>query len=55
MTGRIMAGGSQILSGGFKLAAHAGIPTGRNGGLTMGNKVRVLSPNHPQAYEVGGT
>jgi len=28
---------------------------GRNGGLTIGNKVRVLSPNHSQRYEAGGT
>jgi len=55
MTGGIMAGGSQILSSGFKVAANAGVPTGRNGGLTIGNRVRVLSPNHPQAYEAGGT
>lgn len=55
MSGGIMAGDSQILSSGFKAAARAGVPTGRNGGLTIGNKVRVLSPNHPQAYEAGGT
>ncbi len=55
MTGGIMAGGSQILSSGFKVAANAGVPTGRNGGLTIGNRTRVLSPNHPQAYEAGGT
>ena len=55
MIGGIMAGGSQILSSGFKVAANAGVPTGRNGGLTIGNRVRVLSPNHPQAYEAGGT
>lgn len=55
MTGGIMAGGSQILSSGFKAAANAGVPTGRNGGLSIGNKLRVLSPNHPRAYEAGGT
>ena len=55
MTGGIMAGGSQILSSGFKAASNAGVPTGRNGGLTIGNKARILSPNHPQAYEAGGT
>ena len=55
MTGGIMAGGSQILSSGFKIAANAGVPTGRNGGRTIGNKVRVLSPNHPQGREIGGT
>ena len=55
MTGRIMAGGSQILSSGFKVAANAGVPTGRSGGLTIGNKVRILSPNHSKGYEAGGT
>ena len=55
MTGGIMAGGSQVLSSAFKVAANAGVPTGRNGGLTIGDKVRVLSPNHPSYYEPGGT
>ena len=55
MTGGIMAGGSQILSSGFKIAANVGVPTGRNGGRTIGNKMRVLSPNHPQGKEIGGT
>ena len=55
MTGGIMAGGSQLLSSGFKIAAESGIPTGRNGGVTIGDKVRVLSPNHPQGHEIGGT
>ena len=50
-----MAGGSQLISSGFKIAANAGVPTGRNGGLTIGNNVRILSPNHPQGYEAGGT
>ena len=55
MAGGIMAGGSQILSSGFKVAAKAGVATGRNGGLTIGNKIRVLSPNSLQAHEAGGT
>lgn len=55
MTGGIMAGGSQIISSRFKIVAKAGVATGRNGGLSIGNKVRVLSPNHPQSYEAGGT
>ena len=55
MTGGIMAGASQVVSSGFKIAANAGIPTGRNGGFPIGNKLRVLSPNHPQGYEAGGT
>lgn len=50
-----MAGGSQILSSGFKVAANAGVTTGRKGGLTIGNRIRVLSPNHPKTYEAGGT
>ena len=55
MSGGIMAGGSQILSSGFKALANAGVPTGRNGGFAIGNKMRVLSPNHPQGRELGGT
>ena len=55
MTGGIMAGSSQILSQGFKIAAKAGVPTGRNGGLTIGNKVRMLSPNSLNGSEAGGT
>ena len=55
MTGGIMAGTSQIVSSSFKAVAKAGVPTGRNGGLQIGNKVRVLSPNHPGGYEAGGT
>ena len=55
MIGGVMAGGSQVLSGAFKVAAKVGVPTGRNGGLTVGKNLRVLSPNHPQAYEAGGT
>ena len=42
MTGGVMAGGSQALSSGFNVAAKAGVPTGRNGGLTIGKDVRVL-------------
>ncbi len=55
MTGGIMAGASMVLSSGFKIAANAGVSTGRNGGLTIGNKIRILSPNHPTAYDAGGT
>ncbi len=55
MTGGIMAGASQALSGVFKIVANTGVKTGRNGGLTLGHKVRILSPNHPRTYESGGT
>ena len=54
MGGGIMAGGSQAISGAFRIAAKAGVPTGRNGGLAIGNKLRVLSPNHSNS-EAGGT
>jgi len=55
MTGGIMAGGSQAISGGFKFVANKGVQTGRNGGIAVCNKLRVLSPNHTKAYEAGGT
>ena len=42
MTGGIMAGGSQVLSGGFKLAANAGLKTGTSGGI---KNTGILSPN----------
>ena len=50
-----MAGSSQVIGSAFKIAIKAGIPTGRNGGISISSKVRVLSPNHPNGYEVGGT
>lgn len=42
MVGGIMAGGSQALSGGFKLAAEAGIKTGAKGGI---KGTGILAPN----------
>ena len=55
MTGGIMSGASQVLSSGFKIIANAGVKTGRNGGLSVGDNFRFLSPNHPNGYETGGT
>jgi RHS repeat-associated protein len=55
MTGGIMAGASQVLSGGFKVAANLGAKTGRNGGLSIGSKIKILSPNHKDFFESGGT
>ena len=55
MTGGIMSGASQVLSSGFKIVANAGVKTGRNGGLSIGDNFRFLSPNHPNGYEAGGT
>ena len=42
MTGGIMAGGSQVLSGGFKFASKAGVKTSVNGGI---RNTGILSPN----------
>lgn len=55
MLGGIMAGTSQVLSGGFKVAAKLGAKTGRKGGISIGENVKILSPNHPDFYENGGT
>jgi len=55
MSGGIMYGGSQVVSGGFKLAANLGAKTGRNGGIQLAKNVKVLSPNHVNFHEAGGT
>jgi RHS repeat-associated protein len=55
MTGGIMAGASQALSGGFKVAANLGVKTGRNGGIQLAKNVKVLSPNNVNFREAGGT
>ena len=55
MIGGIMAGASQVLSGGFKVAANLGAKTGRNGGINLAKNVKVLSPNHVKFHEAGGT
>ncbi len=43
MTGGIMAGGSQVISGGFKIAAQLGTKTGKAGGIKLG-KVKFYLP-----------
>ena len=55
MTGGIMSGGSQAISGAFKVAANLGVPTGRNGGVAISEHIRALSPNHINGFESGGT
>ena len=55
MTGGIMAGASQVLSGGFKVAANLGVKTGRKGGIPIGDNAKILSPNNSKFYESGGT
>lgn len=55
MWGGIFAGGAQILSGVFKIAANAGVATGRNGGIQLTKNIKVLSPNNLKFYENGGT
>lgn len=56
MTGGIMAGASQVLSCGFRIMGKIN-NIGRNGGITIGNKIRLFSPNSPKNanYEFGGT
>lgn len=54
MMGGIVAGGSQFISGIFKVAAKLGVPTGRKGGLKLGN-VKFLSPDAPWQANNGGT
>ena len=48
MWGGIFAGGSQILSAGFKGMAKLGIPTGRKGGIA---KTGILSPDKLRSAE----
>ena len=50
-----MAGASQVLSGGFKVAANLGVKTGRKGGIPIGDNAKILSPNNSKFYESGGT
>lgn len=54
MTGGIMAGGSQVISGGFKIAAQLGTKTGKAGGIKLG-KVKILSPDAKWHKNNGGT
>ncbi len=51
MWGGIFAGGAQILSGGFKIAAKLGVKTGIKGGIKISKHVKILSPNHLKHYE----
>lgn len=55
MWGGIFAGGAQIISGGFKIAANLGVATGRNGGIQLAQNLKILSPNNVKFYENGGT
>ena len=55
MWGGIFAGSAQILSGVFKIAANAGVATGRNGGIQLTKNIKILSPNNVKFYENGGT
>ena len=45
MIGGIMAGSSQIISGGFKIAAKLGAQTGRSGGIGKEGIFKILSPD----------
>ena len=55
MWGGIFAGTAQILSGAFKIAAQAGVPTGRKGGIQLTKNIKILSPNSLKFKENGGT
>ena len=55
MWGGIFAGSAQILSGAFKIAANAGVATGRKGGIQLTKIIKILSPNNVKFYENGGT
>ena len=55
MWGGIFAGSAQILSGVFKIAANAGVATGRKGGIQLTKNIKILSPNNVKFYENGGT
>jgi len=57
ISGAIMGGMAQGISGGFKLAvtkfgAKAGA---KKGGIALGKKVKILSPNSLKHFEAGGT
>ena len=54
MMGGIVAGGSQIISSIFKVAANLGVPTGRKGGLKIGN-FKFFSPDASWQPNNGGT
>ena len=55
MWGGIFAGGAQILSGVFRIAAELGMPTGRKGGIFITKNIKIFSPNNVLFYENGGT
>ena len=54
MMGGIVAGASQVASGGFKVAAKFGANTGKNGGISIGNS-KILSPDAVWHKNNGGT
>ena len=55
MTGGIMAGSSQIVSGGFKIASKLGVKSGIKGGIQITKKLKVLSPDAKWHKNNGGT
>ena len=55
MWGGIFSGSAQMIGGGFRYAANRGVPTGRRGGIKLGNAVKVLSPDGNTWTKAGGT
>ena len=54
MSGGIVAGASQVVSGGFKIAVKLGAKAGKNSGITFGN-AKILSPDASWQKNNGGT
>ncbi len=56
VAGGIMAGGSQVISAGFKLATNLGVAGGNTSGINLSNNIKILSPNaNYHTKDIGGT
>ena len=56
MVGGITAGASQVVGSTFKYATNHGISGGKNSGIKIGNKIKILSPNASyHTKDIGGT
>ena len=56
MVGGVVAGSTQIISGGFKVATNLGVKGGKNSGIVINENIKILSPNAKfHTKDVGGT
>lgn len=56
MWGGVFAGGAQMIGGAFRMAANAGVATGRNAGIHLGKTgTKILSPDANTWTKAGGT